>query len=86
MANNIFSKGQITSVVKNPTVQKFVHGSTFGPGDYLYTEPATYTVHVEGEKDFTIYKDAIMRNFPGGKNVTEKRLKELIGKNANILR
>jgi hypothetical protein len=86
MTNNKFSKGQITSVEKNPTLQKYVYGDTFGPGDYPYSEPTTYTVHVEGEEDFVVDKATIMRNFPGKKNVTEERLKELVGKDADVLR
>ena len=86
MANNNYSKGQIASVERNPTLQKYVHGSTFGPGDYPYTEPATYTVHVEGEENFTVDKDTIMRNFPGKKNVTQNILDALVGKDASILK
>ena len=86
MEKKKFSKGQITSIEKEPPISKFVYGSTFASGEYLYSPPTKYTVHVEGEDDFVVDKRTIMRNYPSKKNVTKTILDDLVGKDANLLR
>lgn len=86
MKSKTFLKGQITLIEKKEQPMRFVHGTTFAPGEYLYTEPDTWTVYVEGEDSFEVNKEKIMKNYPERKNVTKRILEELIGKDASILK